>query len=119
MLKLYGIPNCDTVKKARAYLAAHAQAPDFVDFKKAAPSAEDIERWAKAYGGLPVNQKGTSYKKLKDEFERLSRPRQIEFLRQNTSLIKRPILERDGQVLCFGFDEPSYQREIGHVRRQS
>src|SRR5690606_36611941 len=105
MIKLFGIPNCDTVKKARTFIEKKNVAFDFVDFKKYKPTAEDIERWAEVFGGLPVNVKCVNYKKHKEHYESLSKKDQIKFLQENTSMIKRPILEKDGKVMAFGFEE--------------
>lgn len=109
MYKIFGIPNCDTVKKARTFMDQHKLTYEFIDFKKAGPSSEDIERWSKSFGGLPVNTKGVTYKKFKDEFEALSEKAKIGFIIKNTSMIKRPILEKNGKVLAFGFDLEKYE----------
>lgn len=112
MLKLFGIPNCDTVKKARTFLDKKKLDYEFVDFKKTPPTAEDIQRWEVAFEGLPVNTKGVTYKKLKDEYEALTPKNKVGFLTKNTSMIKRPILERKGKVLAFGFDEANYKEVL-------
>lgn|SRR5690606_4056383 len=109
MYKLYGIPNCDTVKKARTFLEKQGAPVNFIDFKKSPPAEADIKRWSDAFGDLPVNKKGVTFKKYKDEFEALAGKAQINFLREHTSMIKRPILEKDGVVLAFGFDEETYK----------
>lgn len=112
MLKLFGIPNCDTVKKARTYLEKKKLDYEFVDFKKTPPSAEDILRWEEAFESLPVNTKGVTYKKFKEEYESLTPKNKIQFLTKNTSMIKRPILEKKGKVLAFGFDEANYKEVL-------
>lgn len=109
MFKIFGIPNCDTVKKARTFIEKKKVNAEFVDFKKYTPTVTDIERWQKAFGGLPVNSKGVTYKKHKEHFESLNQKQQIAFIQENTSMIKRPVLEKDGQVLAFGFDEDQYK----------
>jgi arsenate reductase (glutaredoxin) len=109
MYKIFGIPNCDTVKKARTFLELNQVESLFVDFKKYQPTQEDISRWTENFGGLPVNIKGVTYKKHKEQFEKLNLTSQIKFIQQNTSMIKRPILEKNGIVLAFGFDENQYQ----------
>lgn len=111
MYKLFGIPNCDTVKKARTFLEKKKIDFEFIDFKKVKPGPQDIERWKEAFGDFPVNTKGATYKKLKDEYEALTSKTKIKFIQDNTSLIKRPILEKNGKVISFGFDEEKY-REI-------
>jgi Spx/MgsR family transcriptional regulator len=108
MIKLFGIPNCDTVKKARTFLEKKKIAFEFIDFKKYTPSTDDIARWSEVFGGLPVNSKGVTFKKHKVHFESLSKSDQVKFIQVNTSMIKRPILEKDGKVLAFGFEEDKY-----------
>ena len=108
-MKLYGIPNCDTVKKARTFLEKKKIAFEFVDFKKTPPTPSDISRWAEKFGDLPVNKAGLTYKKHKDVFEKLNAKDRINFLCQNSSMIKRPILEKNGKVLVFGFKEDEYK----------
>lgn len=112
MHKLFGIPNCDTVKKARTWLDKKGIAFDFIDFKKSSPTDADLKRWAEAFGDLPVNTKGTTYKKHKDEYEALNAKGKISFLKEHSSMIKRPILEKDGKVLAFGFDEENYKSSL-------
>lgn len=109
MYKLFGIPNCDTVKKARTYLAQKKVDLEFIDFKKYRPTVEDIKRWSEAFNSLPVNTKGVTYKKHKDTFEKLSQKDQVKFIQDNTSMIKRPILEKNNKVLAFGFIEEEYR----------
>lgn len=108
-MKLYGIPNCDTVKKARTFLEKKKAPFEFIDFKKIPPSQDDISRWSKAFGELPVNKSGLTYKKHKDHFEELSEKEKISFMCINSSMIKRPILEKNGKVLAFGFKEDEYK----------
>lgn len=113
MYYLFGIPNCDTVKKARTYLESRAIPYEFVDFKKSPPTAENIGSWQNAFGGLPVNTKGTTYKKFKDEYEALSDKAKVAFLIKNASMIKRPILQKDQSVLSFGFSEDEFKSKLG------
>jgi arsenate reductase len=108
MITMYAIPNCDTVKKARAFLDKKKIAYNFVDFKKVKPTVEQIKRWAEFFGELPVNKKGITYRKFKDEFEALSISLKIKFLIENNSMIKRPILEKNDSPISIGFDEEVY-----------
>lgn len=108
--KMYGIPNCDTVKKARVALEKKKIDYDFVDFKKTPPTAEDLKRWENFFGELPANKKGPTFRKIKDEFEAATPKQQLELLLDNTSAIKRPILESGSKVLCFGYDEDLYKK---------
>lgn len=108
MYKLYGIPNCNTVKNARTYLENKKIPFEFIDFKKYTPTENDIEQWSKAFGGLPVNKSGSTYKKHKDVYEKLTDFAKVKFVQENTSMIKRPILTNKTRVLVFGFSEESY-----------
>lgn len=109
MYKIFGISNCDSVKKAKDLFHQNDIGFYFVDFKKYRPTDDDIARWAKSFKGLPVNVKGITYKKHKEYFEKLSELEKVSFIKENTSMIKRPILERENQVLAFGFDEDQYK----------
>ncbi len=104
-MKLYGIPNCDTVKKVRKALEKKDISYTFVDFKKSAPSKKLISMAQDFLGDLPVNKRGTTYRKIKEEFERASDAGKVKMLVENPSAIKRPILESEGIVLGIGFDE--------------
>jgi arsenate reductase (glutaredoxin) len=112
MYQIFGIPNCDTVKKARTFLEKHSVAFNFIDFKKNPPTRELIENWEKSFGGLPVNTKGTTYKKYKDEYEKLDSAAKKLFLIEHSSMIKRPILQKGNKVLCFGFNEEEYSQRL-------
>lgn len=108
MYKLYGIPNCGTVKNAREFLETKRVSFEFIDFKKHAPTEKDLKNWAKDFGGWPVNKAGLTYKKHKDVFEALTDEAKLKFLQENTSMIKRPILCDTNKVLAFGFNEKTY-----------
>jgi Spx/MgsR family transcriptional regulator len=109
MLTMYAIPNCDTVKKARTFLDKKKISYEFVDFKKTPPTAEQIKRWGEFFGELPANKKGITYKKFKEEYEALAPAAQIKFLIANTSMIKRPILEKNDKTIAMGFEEETYK----------
>lgn len=112
MISMFAIPNCDTVKKARHFLEQHHIAYEFIDFKKTAPSKQQIKAWSDAFGGLPVNKKGLTYRQYKVQFEALGIEDQVDFLIANPSMIKRPILLKDHQVIAFGFDEAVYKKHL-------
>lgn len=109
MLTMYAIPNCDTVKKARNFLDKKKLEYVFVDFKKTPPTAEQIKRWGEFFGELPANKKGVTYKKFKDQYESLTPVLKIKFLIENTSMIKRPVLEKNNKTVAMGFDEEFYK----------
>ena len=106
-MKLYGIPNCDTVKKARAWLAAQGQACDFHDFKKAGVPEDRLQAWLAAAGWETLlNRKGNAWRAL-DEPTRaavVDAPSAAAVMRQSPSVIKRPVVEwADGRI-TVGFD---------------
>jgi Spx/MgsR family transcriptional regulator len=111
MIKLYGIPNCDTVKKARTWLEAHHIAVEFHDFKKHGLSAELAQQWLQQ---LPweqlINRKGLTWRGLSEEQKSIAGNSGAQpLMLEKTSVIKRPLLEQDGKLLHVGFDEASYK----------
>lgn len=102
--RLFGIPNCDTVKKVRALLEKKNVAYEFVDFKKQPPTEDQIRRWKSYMKTWPVNTKGPTYRKIREQFESANDSQKIRMLIENSSAIKRPILEKDGLVQSIGFD---------------
>jgi len=112
MIKLYGIPNCNTVKKAQLYLDNKKIDYEFVNFKKLAPTVTQINKWKKAFGDWPVNKRGPTYRKIKDQFESLDAAGKKQLLIETTSAIKRPILEVNNEIMAFGFDEDQYKEVL-------
>jgi arsenate reductase (glutaredoxin) len=105
MTTLYGIPNCDTVKKARAWLTEHGVAYDFHDFKKQGVPANELNGWLKAVGWeILVNRKGTTWRKL-DEATRaavVDAASARALMLANASVIKRPVVQwADGVTVGF------------------
>ena len=109
MITMYAIPNCDTVKKARVFLDKKKVDYQFIDFKKNPPTVELVKRWTDFFGELPVNKKGITYKKFKEEYELLTPLQKIKFITENTSMIKRPVLEKNNVTIAIGFDEELYK----------
>ena len=101
---LYGIANCDTVAKARSWLASTTMAYDFHDYKKAGVDPERLRHWCEIMGWETVlNRAGTTFKKLpEDDKVNLSAERAVALMTANPSMIKRPILEYPGGLL-IGF----------------
>lgn len=110
-MKLYGIPNCDTVKKARSWLAAHNIEFEFHDFKKHGMSPELAQRWLQQTSWEQlVNRKGLTWRGLAEE-QKISvsnNDAAQKLMLDKTSVIKRPLLEQDGKLLHIGFDEAAY-----------
>lgn len=111
MIKLYGIANCSTVKKARDWLAQHGVAVEFHDFKKQPLNAVLAENWLRQRDWHDfINRKGTTWRNLSDEQKQqlTGNSSAIYLMMENNSIIKRPLLEQDGQLLHIGFDAASY-----------
>ena len=108
MIRLYGIPNCNTVKKAQLFLDKHGIKYEFVNFKKTPPTLTQINKWKKAFGDWPVNKKGPTYRKIKEDFEAANAAGKKKMLTETTSAIKRPILEIKDDVKAFGFNEEEF-----------
>jgi len=110
-LKLYGIPNCNTVKKARSWLESHGVAYEFHDFKKQGIDAATLENWLTQFPWEKlVNRAGMTWRNL-DEASKAAvanNATAIRLMMDKSSVIKRPVLVRDGRVFCLGFDETTY-----------
>lgn len=105
---VYGIPNCNTVKKARVWLDEQGVAYTFHDYKKQGVPADRLDAWIKAVGWEPlVNRQGTTWRKL-DEATKAGVVDALSakaLMLAQASVIKRPVIEKSGQVLSVGFDE--------------
>jgi len=112
-LTLYGIKNCDTMKKARQWLADHQIDYRFHDYKVAGIEAARLQRWSRELGWQRLlNRAGTTYRKLSEAQKTdLDEPKALALMLENPSLIKRPVLEH-GQRFYVGFDPVLYQREL-------
>ena len=109
---LYGIPNCDTVKKARTWLDANAIPYTFHDFKKAGISADLLKAWlAKTKWDILVNRKGTTWRGLSDDQKSsvTDAHSAAALMLESPSVIKRPVLSVDGEV-HVGFTPENYQQ---------
>ena len=111
---LYGIPNCDTVKKARAWLDAQGVAYSFHDYKVDAPTRAMLDAWADACGWEPLlNRAGTTFRQLPDRDKtELSRARAFELMVAQPSMIKRPVLDVGGRI-TVGFSPSIYADLFG------
>ncbi|WP_435357075.1 arsenate reductase [Emticicia sp. SJ17W-69] len=115
MLKVYGIPNCDTVKKTTVWLKSKGIAYEFHDYKKQGISKEKLAEWLTqiSYETL-INRKGTTFKSLSDEekAEISDNASAIDLMFEKTSVIKRPIVESD-KILAVGFNVEEYEGIFG------
>lgn len=111
-IHLYGIPNCDTVKKARKWLDSMALEYSFHDYKKEGADEAKLERWCDEAGWQVVlNRRGTTFRKL-DEADKadLDRDKAIALMVEHPSMIKRPIAEHeDGVRILVGFSETEWE----------
>ena len=114
-MKLYGIPNCTTVKKARAWLAGHAFDVAFHDFRKQGVDAAWLREVVAQTGWQAlVNARGTTWRTLSDADKSavVDETSAIALMQAHPSVIKRPVLERDG-TYYLGFAEDLYQSIFG------
>jgi arsenate reductase len=112
---IYGIKNCDTMKKARAWLDRKGIDYDFHDYKAAGVDRAQLERWAKKVGWETLlNRAGTTFKKLPDkEKEGITQAKAIALMFKQPSMIKRPILEAGGGRILVGFKPDHYAATLG------
>ena len=109
--RLYGIKNCDTMKKAWTWLDQHSVAYDFHDYKKAGIDRATLEGWAKQVGWeVLLNRAGTTFKKLPDaDKEGIDEGKAIALMLAQPSMIKRPVLDVGGRLLV-GFKPEAYEK---------
>ncbi len=107
---IYGIPNCDTMKKARAWLDSHGVACDFHDYKKSGIDRAKLEAWSKKVGWETLlNRAGTTFRKLSDSDKQgLDENKAIRLMLEQPSLIKRPVLELGRGKVLVGFKPEIY-----------
>ncbi len=110
MVRLYGIPNCNTVRKARRWLQENGVDYTFHDFKKEGVDPSRLDAWLDRVGwDILVNRRGTTWRRLPEENRKdLDCDKARHLLLSHPSLIKRPVLEQ-GETLLVGFDPDSYE----------
>ncbi len=113
-ITIYGIKNCDTMKKARAFLDKHKVDYAFHDYKSAGIERGKLEGWAKKVGWETLlNKAGTTFKKLPDkDKEGLTEKKAIALMLAQPSMIKRPVLELPGGKLLVGFKPEQYAAAV-------
>ena len=110
MVQLYGIPNCDTVKKALTYFKDKNIPVSFHNFKTGGISAEKLEEWFSVAGiNKVVNKASTTYKELDEPLKKAleSPDSAIPIIQEHTSVVKRPVVEAHGKTL-LGFKKEEY-----------
>ena len=110
-ITIYGIRNCDTMKKAFNWLDGHAVAYEFHDYKKEGIDRAKLEAWCQALGWETVlNRAGTTFRKLPDsEKDGLGEAKAIALMLGQPSMIKRPVLEAGGKLIV-GFMPATYEK---------
>lgn len=110
-MKLYGIKNCGSVKKARDFLESKHIEYEFIDFKTYRPSIKELESWVKQAGlEVILNKKGTTYKKLNLKDKNLTNEQLLNTISENPTLIKRPVITKDGKIVIVGFGQEKYEK---------
>jgi arsenate reductase len=109
MIILYGIKNCDTIKKSRKWLEAHGVEYRFHDFRTDGLDAKQLRRWVKELGWETLlNRRGTTWRKLPEDVrDNVDESRAIELMLEQPALIKRPVLDL-GKSRHVGFNDKTY-----------
>lgn len=111
--KLYGIPNCSTVKKAREWLAQHGITVEFHDFRKHGLDGAIVRNWLQqADWTRLINRSGLTWRDLPEQRKQSihDAATALTLMMEKTSVIKRPVLEQNGKLLHVGFDEAAYSK---------
>jgi arsenate reductase len=109
-IKIFGIPNCNTVKKARDWLTSNNIPYEFVDFKKQTPTEPQVHGWlARVDLEQLINRKGTTWRLLSEDQQKSAQTQAgaIALMLSKPSVIKRPVLQSEDQIM-LGFDEIKY-----------
>lgn len=111
MITLYGITNCDTMKKARAWLAEHGIEYDFHDYKKSGVDAKILRRWVRELGWEALlNTRGMMWRKVPQNIrDGIDEASAIALMLETPSIIKRPVLVT-GQTIHVGFKPEQYEQ---------
>lgn len=116
VIKLYGIPNCDSCKKAQKWLQQHSTDYQFIDLRAEPPTASKLEAWLTQHGvDKLVNRRSTTWRNLSEkEKDGLTAKSAVGLLKSNPTLMKRPLLET-GKISLLGFSPSMYESSLaGH-----
>ncbi|WP_456723453.1 MULTISPECIES: ArsC family reductase [unclassified Bradyrhizobium] len=119
-ITIYGIKNCDTMKKARSWLDDHGVAYDFHDYKTAGIAKDKLKQWSDEVGWETLlNRAGTTFKKLPDaDKEGLNERKALALMAEQPSMIKRPVLDL-GPKRVVGFKPDIYAKEVPAKARKN
>jgi len=116
MYKVYGIPNCNTVKKTLDWLKEHKTKVEFHDYKKESISKSKLKAWCQQKGWEALlNKKSATWRALGTVAQSavINEKAAIDLMASATSIIKRPVIEKNETVVAIGFDEKDYQNIFG------
>ena len=110
MITLYGIPNCDSIKKARKWLKDHDIDYEFYDYKKQGVPEKELKKWIKQLDWEALlNKRGTTWRKLDDKAKNnINKTSAIKIMLENPSIIKRPVLDLNNKY-SIGFYADTYE----------
>ena len=114
---LYGIKNCNTVKTAIDWLKKHKVEFEFHDYKTKSITETKLKEWIKQVGWESlVNKRGTTWRQLDEKVKEAvtNEKSAIALMLEKTSVIKRPLIEKNGKVVVLGFDEMDYVKKFAH-----
>jgi arsenate reductase len=113
-ITMYGIKNCDTIKKARTWLEDRGVGYDFHDYKASGIDTATLKTWAGVVGWeVLLNRAGTTFRKLPDaDRADIDEAKAIALMEAQPSMIKRPVLDKDGELLV-GFKPDAYAQKLG------
>lgn len=112
---VYGIKNCNTVKSALDWLKENEVEFEFHDYKKSGVTTSKLTDWSKQVGWESlVNKRGTTWRQLEEAVQKkiTNEKAAIALMLEKTSVIKRPLIEKNGKVVLLGFDEDEYKRKL-------
>jgi arsenate reductase len=114
-ITIYGIKNCDTMKKARTWLEKHGIDYSFHDYKTAGIERQRLEQWCKTVGWeMLLNRAGTTFRKLADKDKAgVDAKKAVALMLAQPSMIKRPVLDLGGGKLLVGFSPEQYGAAVG------
>ena len=119
MIKMYGIPNCDIIKKAGAWFKQHSIPFELHDYKKEGITAEKLKGWSKLKGWETIfNKRSTTWKEIMSEYNGAvtSEAEAIKIMQQHNSIIKRPLIEINKDIIV-GYDEAAYIEKILNAQK--
>lgn len=114
-MKVYGIKNCDTIKKTLDWLKKNKLEFEFHDYKKEGITTEKLNSWIKQVGWEPlVNKRGATWRQLDEATQQkiVNEKAATALMLEKTSIIKRPLIEHNDKVILLGFDEAEYKKKL-------